>query len=263
MFDHIATSATSVLYEESDPFRFYLACDETHVPDWQAAQKVLKPRPGVVIVEMLRAPTRIGLIYLPSVALETRVDDEAVPGFESSLGIVLAVGDLPDAPLEVRPGDRVLCVDGDGVELEHLTVGDYRAQGKVRIYGVVQPEEDDYFTMPFKGYLEELPWHESIVGKMAPGDKPEEMTPYETNVLVRKDPFKSLSAGGLCIPDVGQERAPTATVVAVGKDCVDTKVGQRVIFHPEGEMDYQDADPDLRMIRELAILTVIEDGPEE
>ncbi len=264
--DFVAAIANPVLQEEEDPYLFYLACDDSDLPDWELANKYLRPAPGVVIVEMLPAPKQIGGILLPEVMRETRTEDEAIPGFESSVGIVLAVGDHKDprtglwVELAVRPGERVLVVDGDGAEFSDFASGPWEAKYKVRIYGRVVPEENDFFSLPYQGYCEEVCYDEGIVawvdGSM--------IAPTGRNILVRKDPFASMSASGfLVIPDIGQERAPKGTIVAAGPDCDDgIKEGMRCVYQPETEMAFRDAnDPDLRMIHELAVLTCIEPEP--
>lgn len=252
MLDFIATTESPTLYEAQDPLRFYLACDDSNPPDWETAAKHLRPTEGVVIVEMLPAPKRVGVIWLPDVSRETRVEDETVAGFESSVGVVLAVGE--GVPLSA--GQRVLVLDGDGCEFEDFRAGAYIAKGMVRMFGRVAPEEDDTFTAPYQGYIENLPWEESIVAIIEGND----VQPTGTNILIQKDPFEHKSRSGIFIPDVGQERASTATIIECGPDCRETANGNRIVYHPEGEAAFFDSEnPDLRIIREIAVLTVVEE----
>jgi hypothetical protein len=158
---------------QADIDRIYLACDPEHVPDWQTACGHIACLPGIVVVEMLKAPARIGSLYLPDEMRMTHwnEDGEPVAGMEPNVGIVLAVGLICQIQTdgetyvsldsEIKPGDRVIVRDGDGVEVEGFTAGPFKAEGLVRIFGKVIPNA----ARP--DIVEDLPWEESIVARMA------------------------------------------------------------------------------------------------
>lgn len=248
--DHVAVGTT--FFEQADPLRIYLAHDDTQSPDWQLASECIKPLPGNVVCESFPSPSKLGQIYLPERALTTYHDDLGNPiaGFEASVSVVLAAG----KDVDLEPGQKVVVFDGDGLEMQNFTAGRYAAKEVVRMYGLVVPEGE--FE---EGYVESLPWEESILGVLG-GNTIETLKPTGSNVLVRKDAYQEQSETGLIIPDVAQERSSIATVIAVGSGCRYVKPGDRVVYHPLAEISFYGEDPDMRMIREKAILTVIEEA---
>lgn len=245
---------------EPDPLTIYLDHDPEHQPDYELAAKHLKCMDGCVVVEILRAPSKIGSIYLPVMASETHFDDagDPVAGFESSLGVVLQSGQ----GCWLKPGERVLVRDGDGLELSGATFGEYKTDAIVRLYGLVAPEADDTFVPP-PGYIEELPWEESIIAVLSERSgynigNGQRYCPTGRNILLLRDEVVR-KIGMIELPDVALEDGPShATVVAVGELVNSCKVGDRVLYHPLGKMDFFDRDHrNLRIIRERAVFAVI------
>lgn len=256
--DILATGGT--LYQEWDPYTLYLRYDHESIPDWRAASKHLWCPAGKVVVEMLQVPEKVGNIYLPQTMRETHHHEytgQPIAGLEPSVGVVLQRGEGVD----VEPGTLVLCVDGDGVEFGDFKAGEYAARGKVRMFGIVVPDSTDYFKPPYPGYHEVLEWSESIVATLQAGGTQdmERIKPLGRNMLIRKDPFETKTESGIFLPDVGQERTSRGTVVSIGADCRDCAAGDVIVYHPEAEQAFYDADdPDLRIIHEETVLTIIE-----
>lgn len=59
--------------------------------------------------------------------------------------------------------------------------------------------------------------------------------PLTDYVVVKKEEAESKTAGGILLPDSAREKPVFATVVAVGKDVQDVKVGDRIIYKNEYE----------------------------
>lgn len=236
-----------------DPLRIYLAYDEQNIPDWKAATMAIRCAPGCVAVERLQAPERQGALYIPSRAQHTYYeDDDPVAGFEPSVGIVLSAG----VGVCLSPGQIVIMHDGDGVEFEDFQAGAYKSTNPVMVFGVIVPDDVNGRTPP-PGYVEELPWEESILG-VVEGMDIKGMT--GKNVLLERDHDDSerKTEGGVILPDVVAENAASeATVLKVGPDVRQCKPGDRVFYHPLGCNEFYDPqNRRLRVVRELAILMV-------
>ncbi len=243
-----------------DPLRLYLNADFESLPDWELARRHLSPPRGIVVAENLRCPEKIGSLYVTEAGKYTGWDDESgdpIAGFEPSILCVLAVG--PDVS-DLKPGDLILACDGDGVEFQEFESGPYRANMPVRFFGRYNPEGKE------QGFIERIELDEAIVAtisdplpQMTPSEVMSKIVPFRRNVLVRKDPFKSVTEGGIILCDLAQERTSIGTIEAVGSQVVDAAIGQKWVYHPEGETEFKDADdPDLRIIHEDALLSEIE-----
>lgn len=226
---------------ELDPLRIYLDYDESQVPD--ISKSDIKCLPGCVAVEMLTVSEKIGSLYLPQRAKQTyHDDDDPVAGFEPSLGIVLDCGGPG-----LQKGQIVIVRDGDGLEISEGRFGDYRSSGPVRFFGLVVPDGMG------DGYVEDLPWEESI---LATYDN-KVIRPLGRNVLLKRDEaVREIS--GFLLPDVVSDGPTEATVEAVGELVRGCKPGDRVLYHPLATLDFYDAEnKNRRMVREKAIFAVI------
>ncbi len=243
-----------------DPLRLYLHADFKHLPDWQIASRHLSPARGIVVAENLKCPEKIGAIYITDAGKYTRWDDESgepIAGHEPSALCVLAVG--PDVH-DLKPGDLILACDGDGCEFEGFASGPYKAQMPVRFFGRYNPEGKD------QGVIERIGLDEGILAtisepapQMTPNEVMSKIIPFRRNILIRKDPFQATTEGGILLCDLAQERTSTGVIEAVGPLVTDAKVGERHIYHPEGETEFKDSDdPDLRIIHDDALLSEIE-----
>jgi len=54
--------------------------------------------------------------------------------------------------------------------------------------------------------------------------------PLKRRIVVRPDSIVEKTDGGLFLPDYSKKRQTTGTVMAVGKDVSDLKVGDRVLY---------------------------------
>ena len=77
------------------------------------------------------------------------------------------------------------------------------------------------------------------------------------NVLIRRDAVVR-NEGGLLLPDDAVYRTCMATVLSVGPQVREVKVGDRVHYNPMGLLDFLfGEDPDLAVVTELGINAVI------
>jgi co-chaperonin GroES (HSP10) len=236
------------LHFDVDPLRIYLSHDGS-LPDWKLASQSIRCLPGCVAVERLAAPEKQGSLYLPSRAKHTYYDDddEPIAGFEPSVGIVLQTG----AGVSVSPGQVVIIRDGDGLEFEHFKACGYIANSPVMMFGIIVPDGSD------PGYVESLPWDESILG-VVEGMQIREMT--GKNVLLERDEcdVSRKTESGLYLPDGSAENVSSeATVKMAGPLVTQCKPGDRVFYHPMGCLDFYNPENSReRVVREQAILAV-------
>jgi len=233
-----------------DPLRIHLDYDPKQFPDWEAGSRNIKAMPGCVVCEALSPAEKIGSLYVPDRVKHTYYeDDEPFAGFEPSLGVVLSAG----LGCWLKPGQIVVMRDGDGLEFDEFSAGDYQSKQPVRFFGIIVPEE---CLEP--GYVEEMPWEESILAVVENMDI-KQMT--GKNILLERDEddLSRKTDGGLILPDVVSENATSiATVVMTGELVNGCKVGDRVVYHPLGTLDfYDEAHKNRRVVREMAILAVV------
>lgn len=247
---HLSGGLKKAMPFELDPNQIYLGFDPNIWPDWQTASRHIRCVPGIVAVEMLAAPEKLGSLYIPQRATRTHYeDDEPVGGFEPSLGVVLS-GDL-------EPGTVVICRDEDGLEFEQFSCGSYKSKNPVRFFGLVGvdgQESDD---------IEVLPWEESILATMEIRmDTAHIKRMTGNNILIERDAdeLDRTTEGGLVLPDaVSQNNTCEGTVLMVGPEVRDVCPGDRVLYHPSGKQDFYDPDNKrLRIIRRLAVQAILE-----
>lgn len=236
---------------DPDPLLIYLQYD-SELPDWQTASKYLACLPGVVAVERLSVPEKLGSLYLPDRAVHTYYeDDDPVAGFEPSVGVVLSAG----CGVDLEPGQVVIIRDGDGVEFEDFHAGSYRAKNPVLFFGVIVPQGEDERE---PGYVEDMPYDECILG-VVEGMDIKEMT--GKNILLERDEddVTRKTDSGIYLPDVAAENASSEAVVKmIGSGVTQCKPGDRVLYHPLGCNDFYDPENKrLRVVRELAVFSVI------
>jgi co-chaperonin GroES (HSP10) len=237
-----------------DPTRIHLGADMSDLPDWEMASKAVRALPGVCVVEMLGAPEMsAGGLYIPERAKYTYYDDdEPFAGFEPSIAVVLSAG----FGVDLEPGDMVLVRDGDGLEFPLLKCKGYASKRAVRFFGRVVPDPQEHRQGP--GYIEDLPWEESIVG-VYKDMQIAQMTGF--NILLERDAddIDRRTESGLILPDsAGENIASEAVVKMIGGKVTQCKPGDRVVYHPMACIDFFDSDnPRLRVVREMAVLTVV------
>jgi len=83
------------------------------------------------------------------------------------------------------------------------------------------------------------------------------LKPYSDKVVAQNEEVETKTKGGLLIPETAQERPLIAVVLAVGKDCVETKVGDRIIYKPYATTSIKDGSKEYLIIQEVDILTSI------
>lgn len=235
-----------------DPLLIYLQHDQEDLPDYEAACWSIKAAPGIVACETIASAKKVGSLYIPDrVSYTYYEDDEPQAGFEPSLGMVISVGQ----GCWLTPGQIVIMRDGDGLEFEEFETQGYKAKNPIRFFGMIVPEGEDEKE---PGYIEELPWEESLLG-VVEGMDIKCMT--GRNVLLERDEDdvdRKLDSG-LVLPDVVSENAQSiATVKMTGELVSGCKVGDRVVYHPMACLDFYDPENKrLRVVRERAILAVI------
>jgi co-chaperonin GroES (HSP10) len=202
--------------------------------DWRAASRHLRPLSGRVAVEMLLPEDRFGLILLP---------DSVAGNLRPDVGVVVGAG--RDVPLE--PGDLVIVRPYDGVWRVGFEAGEYRAKSELRTYGVFVP----------RGALGEaqlVEWWDSVVARL---DDAMTIRPLGKNTLIRRDP-EVTQEGSILLATNSGYRTNIGTVVACGPLC-EIAVGNRVLYHPEGALDFDQVggDPDLALMNEDAIELVL------
>jgi co-chaperonin GroES (HSP10) len=178
---------------------------------WSIAAAALSPMPECAFVEMFPPTLSWGSLLLP---------DRVAGRLRPDAGTVLAVGSgLPD----LAPGDQVLVMPYRGNWFEGFRVGDYAAEGQVRVYGVASMNEREHVAED--AYV-------SVRGKLGVLF-PEAVGPW---VFIRRDPVTA-SSGGVLLTDDEQFRSGLATVVSAGCRALGPdgssllSRGDRVLYH--------------------------------
>lgn len=100
-------------------------------------------------------------------------------------------------------------------------------------------------------------------------DQDMSISPLANNVVVKPTPRKTMTAGGIHLPDVGEEktRPERGAVLAVGpgrlrddgtREAIDLKPGQLVIFQKYGGTDIEIDDVKMKILAAEDILAVID-----
>lgn len=191
--------------------------------DWETASECIRPFPGYVYVQMSPyREKRNGLFLLDGTKRAERGD----------VGVVLAVGEdrtepfiagsgnfEPPLPLEVRPGDTVLVDPYRGDIYEGFAVGFFRTKSVVRVYGDASRDEWQYRGRQID---------ECIMAKI----EKKTLRPIGRFVLIKREPLKETSSGGILLQERDKERRPFASIVAVSSaaEKAGKKPGMRVQY---------------------------------
>ena len=227
----------------------YLTKSEAPYVDYELASRIIKPSPGRLWVLEWPNPERIGSIY---------VSDGAATSLKGDSCTVLAAG----LGVDLSPGDTVLVSPTHGTWIEDGVFGSYRAEGRIRIYGMAWYLNDPH---PQK-------WDDSCPVKIVKEFRntthggysdfeTEHMQALGTKLIIKRDPIVE-SQSGILLSDNGRYRECTATVVSAGKKAMwhDSRVipGVRVHYDPQGLLDTAFGDdPDLAIIDVQAVNAVI------
>lgn len=82
------------------------------------------------------------------------------------------------------------------------------------------------------------------------------LTPIKKNVVVRLDGRLKLTKSGIVIPEVSRAAEQWGEVVAVGKDCTDLSVGDRVYISKLHGTHYIQNGEDAVIIEEQKVLAI-------
>jgi co-chaperonin GroES (HSP10) len=223
--------------------------------DYGQAASVIRPLPGrFYAIEHGRAK-KIGSIFL---------SEGAGTSLQSDALTVIAAGE----GVSLSPGESILVRPTHGEWIEGFEVPGYKAEQRVRVYGTGaafqgQPFRVDWWecapckvhTASFMGGLGVLTPINSV--HISRTNMAIEAT--GRNIIIKRDPTVT-SESGIELPESAQYRSCLATVLSVGKQVRDVKVGDRVHYAPMGLLDFMFGDdPDLACVTELAINAVIEE----
>ena len=215
--------------------------------DFELASRAIKPLSGRFYAVEFPSVDRIGSIWL---------SDGASSSLSSDLCVVIAVGE----GVSLSPGDVVLVRPTHGDWIEDAVFGGYRAECRVRVYGL---------ACSFEGEPVRVAWDECAPVRLPIFDcrlpidnktmNEQRLEATGRNVLIRRDPVVR-SEHGVILPDEAIYRTCMATVVSVGSQVQEVKAGDRVHYNPMGLLDFLfGEDPDLAVCTELGINAVIEE----
>jgi co-chaperonin GroES (HSP10) len=167
--------------------------------DWRAAVGAISLLPGRVAVEMHPLRESLGGVLLT---------DRRKEVVRPMVATVLAVGRSDDRrnPITLSAGDVVVCHPQDGKRIRGFAAGPYRANGEVRVFGIVAK----HLGVPVR-----VPWHESVLGVVMNG----RLFATGKNVLLRLQEKADASAGGILLPDGQKDRPDVGQIASFGPAC--------------------------------------------
>ncbi len=188
---------------------------------------------GVIIVEMVPESDRYGSLFLP---------DNVAGAERSDIGRVISSG-FPG----VSCGDLVACSPYDGTSRTEFQVGDVGPVPVVKFFGVYCGVGDD----PLKFSVDE-----SVLCVV---EEDGSLKPTGSNLIIDVERVKDTTDSGIYLPDESKWRTNIGTVVAVGPEVKEIRVGDRVIYHPMAPMfDFQGEIPETwGVVRESGIEAII------
>lgn len=234
--------------------KLYLTAGEAPDIDFESAIRAITALPGVVVVEMDDPPDEIGGILLA----DTPEDDGYGDGYSGffkermrpDVGTVIAVGmPVPGrVPITLMPSDRVLCAPYDGKWIDNLEIQGYKTTRRVKFFGI------------------DKLWWESIIAEFDGVDKLIRTQGKQCMIMLNERPTK---IGEIMLPDGSGQREPLATVVCVGPECKEVKVGDIVVYNSGKTKEirygkafadmvgYPGRDADMAFIEESGIYAIV------
>lgn len=83
------------------------------------------------------------------------------------------------------------------------------------------------------------------------------LTPLADRVVLKQLEAEEKTASGIILPDSAKEKPSEAEVVAVGKEVVEVKVGDKVLYSKYGPTEVKVDGEDLLVVKEEDILAVV------
>lgn len=81
--------------------------------------------------------------------------------------------------------------------------------------------------------------------------------PLADKIVAVRDEVSNKTASGLYIPDAAKEKPVVATVLAVGKDVKEVKVGDRVVYREYAPTELKQGGREYLIVKEEDILAVL------
>lgn len=214
-------------------------------PDLESAKRAFRMLRGKVAVECdEHKGTYNDSILLPDEVMEKERPDT---GTVISENLAYFVKDNR-AHKDLHVGDRVHMAPYTGKTIENARIGSYSSNGWVRMFGIATEQKH---AMANEVVLE--PYDEVVVSKMVGT----EIVPTGKNVLIARDAKKEM-IGGIYLPDDEKYRDHRGVIQAIGPHVTEVSVGQTVVYHAGGILDYSFYRPGWALIREENIYCVIE-----
>ncbi len=92
---------------------------------------------------------------------------------------------------------------------------------------------------------------------MADKDTKSVISPLSDYVVAQAEEAASKTASGLYLPDAAKEKPKTAQVIAVGKDCTQVKVGDRIIYKSYSNTDVKVGKDEYILVKEEDVLATV------
>ncbi|MCX7801360.1 MAG: co-chaperone GroES, partial [Fimbriimonadales bacterium] len=133
------------------------------------------------------------------------------------VGVVLSAG--ADSSRELSPGDVVLVNHAHGKHVRGLRIGGVEFENEVRLYGC---------AAIVGGKARVVPWYKSV---MAVLERDGGVRATGRNVVIDRGDVRTVTEGGIHLPDDATFRPSIGTVVSVGPLAnPEIKVGMRVVY---------------------------------
>lgn len=190
-----------------------------------------------VVVEMCGKPDRIGSLYVAYEGQRLGPD----------VGVVLSAGS--DAAAELSPGDVVLVNHSHGKHMDGLRIGRTVFENEVRLYGC---------AAMVGGKSRPVPWYKSV---MAVVEKCGAVRATGRNVVIDRGDVRTVTEGGIHLPDDATFRPSIGTVVSVGPAAnPEIRPGMRVVYMASLVKRVEGVRKNLGIVPSEAVLAEVCDG---
>ncbi len=83
------------------------------------------------------------------------------------------------------------------------------------------------------------------------------LQPLADRIIARPVEAETKTASGILLPDQAKEKTQTATVLAVGKDVKEVKVGDKIVHTEYGPNRFKQGTEELLIVKEEDVLAVV------